>query len=196
MNSLGARELVGLGVLAVALLIGFMYLEPASSDSRHTPPGEIHLGSTATPVVMPTATPVVAPTATPTPSPTALGAPAGGWIIGYYQDAFSGGSILVSQTGARTVDLAYKTAPFLDFKDDAWSIRATAAYDLAAGRYAVTVEYQGRLTVTLNDQQLLSEEATVGAKTVSVEFEYAGGQAFIAVEGRDVKGPFRLKVAD
>ena len=193
MKGLGVRELVGLGVLAVALLIGFVYRDPASSESRTTPPGEIHLGTTPTPTPV---APTPAPTPTPTPRAVPLGAPTGGWIIGIYQDAFSGGSILVAQTASSKLDLAYTAGPFLDVKDDAWSVRAEASYTLAPGRYALVLEYEGRLTVTVNDLPALAEEATGGAKVVRAVFEHTGGTAGIRIDARDVKGPFRLKAVE
>ncbi|MBA4181584.1 MAG: hypothetical protein C0506_13420 [Anaerolinea sp.] len=140
--------------------------------------------------------PTPAPTATPTPPPTALGAPASGWIIAFHQDAVSGGSILIAQTASDTLDLAYRTAPFFDVKDDAWAVRAEGSFELAPGRYTLKLEYEGRLTVNVNDRQVLSEENTSGPKTVAAEFETMGGSTRVRIEARDVKGPFRLKAVE
>ena len=190
MKGLGRREVVGLGALGVALVLAFIFLDPAASESRQTLPGQISLGETPTP------TPVVTPTATPTPPPTALGPPPGGWIVGFHQDALSGGSILVAQTATNTLDFAYKSAPFPDVKDDAWAMRAEGSFQLAAGRYLLKLEHEGGLIVTVNDKQVFSEEATNGPRTAAVEFVASGGSAQIRIEARDVKGPFRLKALE
>ena len=190
MKGLGAREVVGLGMLAVALVLAFFYLDPASSESRQTAPGEIQLGQTPTP------TPIVAPTATPTPPPRAVGAPSGDWVIGTYADAFSGGRVLITQTASTTLNLFYKAAPFPDMKDDAWSVRAEASFTLPPGRYVLKFEHEGAIMVTVDDAQILAEQATTGPQVAEATFEHAGGAAKVRVEARDLKGPFRLKVVE
>ncbi len=182
---------MGLGALAVALVLGFIYLDPASGESRR--PVEISLGQTPTPI--PTVGPTQVPP-TPRPTPVALTQPAGGWLIGIYQDAFSGGELLVSQAAATKLDVTYPLAPFLDVRDDAWSLRAETDFDVVPGRYLLTLEYEGRLTVFANGRELFSEESTGGSKTREVEFEVTGRDFHLRIDLRDVKGPLRLRLVE
>src|SRR5690242_2237869 len=95
-NGIGRREVVGLVVLAAALVIGFLFLNPAASESTNGEPGEVHLGETVTP------TPVVVPTATPTPPPSPVPAPAGGWLIQFFEVSATGGALQNGQGVAPT----------------------------------------------------------------------------------------------
>jgi hypothetical protein len=187
MQGLGRREVVGLAVLGVALVIGYLFLDPSASESSSAAPGQIYLGEP----VVPTAK--VAPTATPTPDQPFSKArnPAAGWFIEFFE--IHGADELASGQGfTPTLDLAFKNAPFPDFKDDQWSVHASA--DLPVdGRTQLTVEHEGDLHVYVDEKEVLHDEAGASANTVVVKFDHAPGTAHLRFESRDVSGPFELR---
>jgi hypothetical protein len=186
MHSLGRREVVGLVVLAVALAIGFLFLNPAASESTNGEKGAVHLGETVTP------TPVTTPTATATPPPAALPAPAAGWLVEFFEVSPTGGSLQNGQGVAQSVDMTFAGAPFPDFKDDKWFVRATNAFTLEGGTYKLTITHDCDLHVSVDGTEIANDPDGAEAKTADIVFQHAKGRAEIVVECRDVGGPFRL----
>lgn len=189
MAVIGVREVVALGALAVAGFIGFMYLDPASTEGTTPVGGDIHLGAPP-----PTATPTQAPTATPVPT-TRLAAPKD-WFVSYYEVARSGGNILTGTAVIERISLASQSAAFMDMRDDAWSVAWEQQVTAAAGRNAFTLEFDCELTVTVDGAEIAREPNPEGAKTVDVRFDHKGGTAMLRIEARDTGGPFLARWVD
>ncbi|MCL4243141.1 MAG: hypothetical protein KJ048_17465 [Dehalococcoidia bacterium] len=189
MSKVGLREVVALGALGVAAFIGFMFLDPTSTESTSHTPGDIRLGATP-----PTATPTLGPTATPVPV-TRLAQPES-WRLTYYEAAVSGGDILTGDSFVRRLDLVSERAPFRDMRDDAWSAVLSQQVDAAAGRNAFTLEYDCAVTVFVDDEEVARGEDPDGPARLEVTFDHAGGEAALRVEARDTGGPFLLRWVD
>ncbi|MEO9254968.1 MAG: hypothetical protein ABI305_05480 [Tepidiformaceae bacterium] len=190
MQGLGVREVVGLAVLGVALVIGYLFLDPSAGESSSAAPGQIYLGQPVPPTVK------VEPTATPTPDAPSTRAknPATGWFIQFYE--LSGADELANGQGfTPTLDLAFPGAPFPDFKDDSWLATATANFPVD-GRTQITIEHDGDLRVFVDDKEVLHDEDASSANTVTVKFDHAPGTARVRIEERDVSGPFELKFVE
>ena len=191
--------MVGLAALAVALVIGFMFLDPTASESRNNTPGQIHLGETVAPTPVETAVattgkPSTTPVATATATPPAkkAGSPAS-WQVRFYEERKSGGEILNGEGFVPTLDLAFAGAPFPDSRDDAWFARASADFEVAAGRTQITIVHDCDLRVFVDDKEVAHEASGASGRGRAIVFEHAAGTARVMVECRDVGGPFRLQ---
>jgi hypothetical protein len=190
MQGFGVREVVGLAVLGVALVIGYLFLDPSAGESSSAAPGQIYRGEPVLPTVK------VDPTATPTPELPSKQAknPAAGWFIQFFE--LHGTDELENGQGfAPTLDLAFKNAPFPDFKDDQWLVRASADFPVD-GRTALTIEHDGELRVFVDEKEVLHDGDAASPNTVTVKFDHEPGTAHVRIEGRDVSGPFELKFVD
>jgi hypothetical protein len=202
MRDLGLREVVGLAALAVALVIGFLFLDPTASESRNETAGQIQRGETVVSIPPPaettaaTAQPTVAATpllaATPTP-PAKRAASPSSWQVQFYEVAKTGGELLNGGGFVPTLDLTFATAPFPDFHDDAWFVRASADFQVAEGRTEITIVHDGDLRVFVDEKEVAHEEDGPSARGRSIVFEHAAGTAQVMIECRDVGGPFRLQ---
>ena len=202
MRDIGVREVVGLAALAVAIVIGFLFLDPTASESRNTTPGQIHLGETVAPTATATAlsstgkpSTTPAPTATATPPAKKASSPVS-WQVQFYEIPKSGGEVLNGEGFVPTLDLSFPGAPFPDFRDDAWFVQASADFEVAAGRTAITIVHDCDLRVFVDGKEVAHEASGASARGLSVVFEHAAGTARVMVECRDVGGPFRLQYVD
>jgi hypothetical protein len=189
MSTVGLREIVALGALGVAGFIGFMFLDPTSTESADHTPGDIRLGDEP-----PTATPTLAPTATPAPV-TRLAQPES-WRLSYYESAISGGDILTGDSFIRRLDLVSERAPFRDMRDDAWSAVLSQQVSAAAGRNGFTLEYDCAVVVFVDDEEVARGENGDGPARLEVTFDHVGGEAGLRIEARDAGGPFLLRWVD
>lgn len=190
MQGLGVREVVGLAVLGVGLVIGYLFLDPSAGESSSAAPGQIYRGEPVLPTVK------VEPTATPTPEPAFSTAknPATGWFIQFYE--LHGTDELANGQGfTPTLELAFPKAPFPDFKDDSWMVRASADFPVE-GRTQLSIEHDGDLRVFVDDKEVLHDEDASSANTVTVKFDHTPGTAHVRIEGRDTGGPFELKLIE
>ncbi len=167
MRGFGPREVVGLVVLAVALVIGFQFIDPSASESR---------GPDAN-------------------SATKVKAPTGGWWVQFVELTDSGE--LAGGEGAQPqLDFTFAHAPFPDFGDDRWLLRASAEIELAAGFNQLDIEHQGEVRVLIDGQEVLQEAGTGKEQTATVKFNHFPGKARIMVEARDTGGPFAVRFVD
>lgn len=189
MSSVGLREVVALGALGVAGFLGFLFLDPTSTESTSHTPGDIHLGEAP-------------PTATPTPEPAATPAPVnrleqpGNWQLRFYETAISGGDILTGSSYVEELNLLAPAAPFRDMRDDAWSAVFSQELTTAAGRNGFTLEYDCDIVVYVDDVEVARAGNPDGPEPLDVVFEHAGGAASVRIEARDVGGPFLLRWVD
>ena len=189
MSKVGLREVVSLGALGVAGFIGFMFLDPTSTESTSHTPGDIRLGATP-----PTATPTLEPTATPVP--VARQAQPESWRLSYYESAVSGGDLLSGDSFVQRLDMVSERAPFRDMRDDAWSAFLSAPVSAAAGRNGFTIEYDCAVAVFVDDEEVARGENPDGPTRLEVTFDHDGGTAALRIEARDTGGPFLLRWVD
>jgi hypothetical protein len=189
-KGLGTRELVAVVGLGAALVIGFLFFNPANSESSNDHPGAISLGQAA-----PTSPPasVPAPTATPTSVPRDVTLAAGGWALSFFEIRSTGSEILSASGFVPALDLAYATAPFTDFADNSWKVSAAISVQVTGGTSAFTIEHDGEAAVFVDGREVAREADGSAPQTLRVTFEHAAGQAAIRIEGRDASGPFRLR---
>jgi hypothetical protein len=184
---LGTREYVALAILALAVLMGFLFFNPASTEN----PTELHptisLGLTVTP------TPP--PTATPTPV-HAVAKPTAQWYVIYYERGVNGGDIKSGEGFVDGLDFDIADRPFLDFKPDAWSMQVANKVDVEAGSNRFQLEVDGEAKVWIDGT--LTAQAPNGDSAVKlpVEFEHNAGRANIMIEVRDTGGPVKLRWLD
>ncbi len=190
MFGIGFRELVALGVLAVAVLMGFLFFDPTSTESSSGTPATISLGNAP-----PTSTPRPSATATPVPVHT-VAPPAGQWMITYYERSASGGDLRTGEGFLPSLDIDIEDRPFPDMKPDAWSITLSSNLDVGEGRNRFALEVDGAVKVWVD--QVLVAEAANGDKPVKlpVEFEHKAGKVNLTIEVRDTGGPVRLRWAE
>lgn len=190
MLGIGIREIVALGVLAVAILMGFLFFDPTSTEGDSGTPGTISLGNTP-----PTATARPAATATPVPVHT-VARPTGQWLITYFERGASGTDVRSGEGFVPSLDIDIEDRPFLDMKPDAWSVKLSSNIDLNEGRNRFSLEVDGAAKVWIDDVQVA--EAANGDKPVrlDVEFEHKAGKANLTIEVRDTGGPVKLRWLD
>ncbi len=182
MKSLGIREFVALGALIAAVVIAAQFLDPAASESR-ADPTVVRLGEPSTPTTA--ATP--APTATPVAPPHRLGAPTS-WAVNFFEDGFTQPT---DQAFVADLNFSFPKAPFPDYKDDHWSLRATADFEVEAGASAFRLRHAGEVTVTV-DGTTVASEGGGGTKTLGVRFDHAAGHAVVSIDAKDTGGPFEI----
>lgn len=186
---MGLREWVGLGVLGVAALFGFLFFDPTSTDGGNRPPRTISLGE------KPTATPATTPTPTPVPV-TRLAQPDGGWLVQYWEDLASGGEVRTGEGFSARLALEFFERPFPDTRDDAWRLEASQELALDAGRYSFTLETDGAVKAWLGDRQLLDEADTEGVRRSELVFDHPGGSSTLRISVEDTGGPVRIRYID
>ena len=193
MRGVGLREWVALGVLAIGVVLGFMFFDPTSTDGGSATPGTVSLGE---PAPTNTATPVPgAPTPTPVPVKQ-LKEPGGDWLFLYYMGAASGGEVRAGEGFVPRLAVDEAGRPFPDFKDDAWRLEASQAVTLDVGRYGFRLETDGAVKVTIGDRVVLEAGDEGSAKVRTVEFDHPGGNTNIVISVRDTGGPVRLRWVD
>jgi hypothetical protein len=179
----GIREFFALGALVVAVVIASQFLDPSASESKANPT-VVHLGEPPTAAIP--ATP--APTATPVRPPHRLSPPATGWAVGFYETGFTQPA---DQAFVPDLNFSFPKAPFPDYKDDHWSLRATAQFQVEDGPSSFRLRYAGEVTVTV-DGTVVASGAPGGTKTLDVRFDHPAGSATVSIEAKDVSGPFEL----
>lgn len=189
MSKVGMREVVALGALAVAGFIGFMFLDPTSTESTNYTPGDIHLGAAP-----PTATPTPEPT--PTPVPVTRVAQPASWQLSLYERAVSGGDLFTGTTFVESLAMEAERSPFTDMRDDAWSAAFEAEVPTVAGRNGFALEYDCELVVLVDGAEVFRAENPDGTTRAEVAFDHAGGTARVRIEARDTGGPFAVRWAD
>lgn len=187
MRDLGLREWTALAALVFGVLVGFVFLDPASGGSEEPLP--LRFGDR--PTVPPTPTPV-----TPTPvTPSRLPAP-DGWevtfaIIGDGRETPDSARVVPS------LDLAFERAPFPDYRDNSWKVTARASVELGEGSSMFVLRYDAAVRVFINDREMVSRpEPEHGAEELTVGFAHESGRAEIRIEASDEAGPFRLQYED
>lgn len=188
MNGIGIKEVVALGVLLVAGIIGFMFLDPTASEGGSDTPPAISLGQSPPPATS-------TPDATPTPAEPAVAMPAPTrWRITYFDRFVSGGYGQIAD-GARDgiLLIEHPGAPFNDSRDDAWKVEASIPVQLEAGHYAFELEYDCALRVALNADDLITAVNPDGAETIEVSFTTDGGDPELRISCEDTGGPTYLR---
>jgi hypothetical protein len=179
MRELGFREWTALAALVFGVLLAFVFLDPAASDSGERPP--LKQGEAP-----PTAT-IPAPTPEP---PSQLPSP-DGWGISFAsiineQESVEGTRVLP------VLDLTFERAPFPDYRDDSWKVTASTSVTMGAGTSLFTLEYDCAIRVFIDDREIASRDDPEGPQDLVVTFPHESGNFTIRVEATDVGGPFRL----
>ena len=179
MRELGVREWAGLAALVFGVLLAFVFLDPASSDTGGRPPIE-HGDAPRTPTAVPiTAEP---PSLLPTPEL---------WDISFAsirdgEETVEGGRVV------DTLDLAFENAPFPDYRDDSWNVTARTTISLGVGSSVFTLEYDCAIRVFIDDREVTSADNPDGPSNLVVTFPHGRGRFDIRIEATDTGGPFRL----
>lgn len=182
---LGIREYVALGTLAMALVIGWVFFDPTSTEGdTGGPAATISLGEPVTPTPVPTATP---------PPVHTVEQPKAQWLVTYYEKGATGGDIRSGEGFVDGLDFDIADRPFLDLKPDAWSMTLSNRLSVAPGRDRFRLEVDGETKVWVDDQ--LVAQASNGDKAVEldVEFESKNAAASVLIEVRDTGGPVKLR---
>lgn len=185
MNGVGIREIVALGALLVAGLIGFMFLDPTASQGGGRPPGTVSLGEA----------PPATPEPSPTPLPPAIALPSPErWRITYYDAFLSGGYGQVAD-GAQNapVVIDYAGAPFNDSRDDGWKVELSVPLAVPPARYAFELEYDCQLTVYLDAAELVALGNPEAPEIATVDFVHEGGEPTLRIACEDTGGPTFLR---
>ncbi len=188
MHGVGLKEIVALGALLVAGLIGFMFLDPSASEGGSRTPATVSLGDTP-----PTATMTPEATATPLPDAVTMEPPTR-WRITYFDRFVSGGFGQVAD-GARdgVLSIEHAGAPFNDSRDDAWKVEASRSIAIGAGRWRFALEYDCSLRVTVDGTEVASGENPEGPETIEVTFMIEGGEPELRISCEDTGGPTLLR---
>ncbi len=185
MLGLGVREYVALGALVLALVLGWVFFDPTSTEGdTGGPVATISLGDTVTPTPPPTATPVPVHVVEP---------PQEQWLVTYYEQSASGSDYRSGEGFVAGLDFDIPDRPFPDFKPDAWSMKASNRVEAAAGENRFRLQVDGAVKVWVDDK--LVAEAANGDKPqdLEVDFDHKGGAATVLIEVRDTGGPVRLR---
>jgi hypothetical protein len=190
-DELGWREWVGLAALAIAVGVATMFLNPSASESRSA-------SDAATPIATQTA-PVVGalpslPAATPTPIPGKVTAPDNGWFLQYVELDAQGTGFPNGSGAVQSLDLEYKDAPFPDFKDDQWLVRADASLRaVTSGPQQFILEIQGDVTVSIGGRVVAQAVQEATPRLFAVRFDSRAGPVAVSIRARDRSGPFILR---
>lgn len=161
MRHLGVREFVAIGALAAALVLGFLFLNPASSESNSK------------------GTPVQAPTA---------------WQVHFF-DATTNPATEAGSGESATLDLSFKGAPFVDFKDNRWYVLATTEVQTEGGYASITFQHTCDLEVAVDGNDVARVPHNGKLQTTVAKFTHAPGKVRVLVQCRDGEGDFTLKYA-
>jgi hypothetical protein len=153
------REFVAIGALGAALVLGFLFLDPAASESNAN------------------GTPVAAPQS---------------WHISFF-DARTTPATESGSGDSPGLDLAFKGAPFVDFKDNAWYVLASAEVQTAGGYASITFEHTCDLEVVVDGHDVVRVPHNGKLQTTVAKFTHAAGPVRILVQCHDGDGEFTLK---
>ena len=184
MRDLGVREWTALGALVFAVLLGFVFLDPANGESggRRT----IRQGDPP-----PAATPTPAPTTAVVP-PSALPAPEG-WEV-QFASIMNGREAAENPRLVTELDLAYERTPFPDYRDNSWKVTVRASVELGAGSSQFVLRYDAAIRVFVGDSEIASKpEPGRGPEDLVVTFPHEAGRYEIRIEANDTAGAFLLK---
>jgi hypothetical protein len=187
MHGVGLREVVALGGLALALVFGFMFFDPGSTDGKTDVRATPSLGE-----LVPTPAP---PTATPIPV-RELKEPGGNWFLVYYERSASGRDTRSAEGFIERLTIDEAGKPFPDFSDDAWRVEASQQLTLEPGRYRFTLETDGAVAVTVGEKVVFEANDDASPQRRDVVFDHPGGSLAILINMRDTGGPLRLDWAD
>jgi hypothetical protein len=178
------REWAGIAMLALAILISATFLDAGAGD---VPPARTPVLGTPLPPTV--ATPYVAPTPTPQP-PGELDTPEGAWLVEYFSLP---GEIREAANAVDTLDLAFDAAPFGDLHDDSWKLVASHDLELPTGSWQFALEYDGAITISIDDTEVLSANNPSQPTTLTANFTHPGGRAHLRIEVEDTEGPVVLR---
>ncbi len=191
---LGTREIVALGLLAVAVIAGVSVTLLRPDDQAETRAAEERIAErTAAANPNRNRTPTRTPTPRPTPLP-AIGIDApDGWQIRYESVSSTGGAIPEGQYAIESLNLSFGAAPFPDMKDNQW--RVIVAADLNADRpgpWEFTIDYQGSVKVFVGEQ-LVGEGSSDKPAKLDIEAPSRYASSSIRIEAADTGGAFLLR---
>ena len=127
----------------------------------------------------------------PTPGPNRLPEPKS-WFVTYFVEGENKTS--PSHQGIlEGLDLAYEAGPFGDVPDNSWYLVTEIAFELAPGRYAFTLEHDGALAISVDNQPVVSYPDPIATQRREVAFDHAGFDLILRIEARDTGGPFQLR---
>ena len=185
---MASRELIGIGMFAVALAITLSLTFRDDGQASDRVPPTISSGLTP-----PTLT--ATPTATATPVPIhALGDPDGSWLISYYSFDAEGGRLPELELAYETLDLSFANAPIPDIRDNDWSLEAHGSFERVAGRYRVSIETSGDMDMRVDGRIVEVVGVIDGTVTREVVIDHGGGTMAVVVTAEDRLGEFRLAV--
>jgi len=187
MKNLRLREFVGLGALAIALVFGFIFINPSSGESSSATTAGVHLGLPVVP------TPTAPAQPTPTPAPGRVTQTGAGWFLQYVELDAQGSEFPNGGGVAQTLDLSFPGAPFPDFKDNHWLVRAEGTLRVSTpGLQQFMLQVQGDVTVSVGGKVVAHALPGAGPQLLAVRFEHAPGTVQVKIEARDISGPFKL----
>jgi len=167
-DHLGLREITALAVLGVALVIGFVFLDPGAGGSN--------------------------PAQRPTPLPATIepAAGLGPWTLTYLDAATPAPGVIAQSTRqAATLELDFPGAPFGEVHDDAWSVSASAEFAGNPGSYRIDIRFSGSITLSIGGRDVPISPATGEGRAI-VPFEAATDPVRITIHMVDSGGPLRL----
>jgi hypothetical protein len=180
MRELGIREWTAIIALGFGVLLAFVFLDPAASDSGPRPP--VEEGDPP-----PTATPVPV-TAEP---PSLLPAPES-WRI-RFASIRNGEETIDAERALPQVKLEFENVPFPDYRDNSWKVTAETAVQLGAGSSLFTLRYDCDIRVFVDDREVAARGNPDQREDLVVTFAHEEGQFTIRIEATDTGGPFALE---
>jgi len=187
---MGRREIVGIIVLVVAVVISATFFLVGGSDSGGRP---------ALPVVVdptPTATPINRNASTPFIAANPLPQPAGGWQVQSLSNVESKEiGVPVRTQRFLVIDFAFVGSPSPDLKDDAWSLDVTGTFTLPPGPYAFVVDHLGPVRIFIDGKEVAAASSFPVAQGIRVDFTSAGASV-VRILAPDQGGRFLLTVHD
>lgn len=167
-KGIGVREAVALAALALALVFGFLFFDPASTDG----PGERRTPATTT-------------------RETAAGLSP--WSVTWLEGADLDSAVVSAQGELPELDLSYEAGPFPDVADDRWALTATARFEGAPGRYFFELTYTGTIGLAVNgEDRKISPETGSGTITIPFDQPETGATTF-TLRLRDTSGPAAIR---
>ena len=183
MRELGMREWTALGALLFAVVLGFVFLDPANGESGGSVPrrqGDVLPTSTSTPGQTATAEP---PSALPKPQ---------NWEI-QFSSITNGREVPENARVLPDLSLTFERAPFPDFRDNSWKVTARTSIELGAGSSLFILRYDAALKVYIDDRLVTEKPEPSAAEDVVITFPHESGRFEIRVEATDLSGVFLLQ---
>jgi hypothetical protein len=168
---IGVREVVAIAALCGAILLGFAFCDPTSSESHST--------NRPTPTI-------------PAREPAEGLSP---WTVTYVQGKDLDHGVIVGSGTFPQLDLTYQGGPFPDVPDNAWGLFAVSTFTGVPGKYHIQVSWRGDLRLTVNgiDEKV---KPSFGEKTILFPFEQtADTPTTISIRLIDVTGAAHLVAA-